>query len=195
MQTQTQSNPKVVKGGFDQHILGDSWDSEDLKNRKPEREILDILIQYDYDFGVTLPCSKIESLIKLFEKEPRIKIVPVTREEEGVGICAGAYLAGKKPFMLIQSSGLGNSFNALASLIKTYEIPLLILASYRGYYNERMPAQIPLGSALPKMLDALEVSFLILQKEVRELEMVCKYIMNSNALCVILLSPELFENA
>lgn len=190
----TQTHTEHLKRGFEQYIYEDARDLEDLSNKKSEREILDILKQNGYDFGVMLPCSKIKNLIELIEKDPNIRIIPVTREEEGVGICAGAYLAGKKPFMLIQSSGLGNSFNALASLIKTYEIPLLILASYRGYYNESIPAQIPLGNALLKMLDALEIPFLILKKEVRELEMACEDLLNSKAPCVILLSPELFEN-
>ncbi|MCK4818289.1 sulfopyruvate decarboxylase subunit alpha [bacterium] len=124
---------------------------------KVENEILAFLKRQGFNFGVTFPCSKFKQLYQMLHNDQAIMTVPVTREEEGVGICAGAYLAGKKSFMLIQSSGLGNSFNAIASLLKTYKIPILILASYRGYYRENIPAQIPLGVALPRMLEALGV--------------------------------------
>lgn len=176
-------------GSHNDRCLGDQVFSQ------PEIEILGILKKFGYDFGVTLPGNKIKQLIDLVREEPSVKMIPVTREEEGVGICAGAYLAGKKPFMLIQSSGLGNSLNALASLIKTFEIPLLVLASYRGYYEEKIPAQIPLGNALPRMLDALEIPFLIINKDCKELEKACEANINDQALFVVFLSPELFEDA
>jgi len=184
-----QSIQLLHSGSHNDRCLGDQVSSQ------PEIEILDILKKLGYDFGVTLPCNKIKKLIDLVEKEPSMKIIPVTREEEGVGICTGAYLAGKKPFMLIQSSGLGNSLNALASLIKTYEIPLLVLASYRGYYEEKIPAQIPLGNALPGMLDALEIPFMIINKDCKELEKACEANNNDQAPFTVFLSPELFEDA
>jgi len=162
---------------------------------QPENEVLNILQENGYDFVVTHPCSKFSALLKAVEEEPRMRAIPVTREEEGVGICAGAYLAGKKPFMLIQSSGLGNSFNALASLIKTYKMPLLILASYRGYYHEIIPAQKPLGSALPNMLEAIEIPFHIISKSHEEFEMTIIEHSNDEHPYVILLSPEFFKNA
>lgn len=79
--------------------------------------------------------------------------VPVTREEEGVGICAGAYLAGARPVLVIQNSGLGNSLNALLSLTKFYQLGLLLLIGYRGRVGEeRVAAQIPMGKATEKIL-------------------------------------------
>ena len=96
--------------------------------------------------------------------------------------------------MLIQSSGLGNSLNALASLIKTYEIPLLMLASYRGYYEEKIPAQVPLGNALPKLLEALEIPFLIINKDCKGLENACEVNINDQAPFAVFLSPELFAD-
>ncbi|NYT18311.1 MAG: sulfopyruvate decarboxylase subunit alpha, partial [Methanobacteriales archaeon] len=68
------------------------------------------------DFVVSLPCVNLGKLMELVECDPEIKHIPVTREEEGFGICAGAYLSGKKPAILMQNSGLGNSVNVLASL-------------------------------------------------------------------------------
>ena len=164
-------------------------------NMTMEREIISFLKENGYDFGTTFPCSKLNNLFDLLENEEEIQIVPLTREEEGIGICAGAYMAGKKPFMLIQSSGLGNSFNAIASLLITYRIPLLILASYRGYLNERILAQIPLGQSIPGMLDALEVPYIILNDSTDSLETFCRNMLMETTPHVVFLSPEMFGNA
>jgi sulfopyruvate decarboxylase subunit alpha len=158
-----------------------------------ERKIISFLKENGYDFGATFPCSRLSNLFDLLENEEEIQIVPLTREEEGIGICTGAYMAGKKPFMLIQSSGLGNSFNAIASLLKIYRIPLLILASYRGYHNERILAQIPLGQSIPSMLDAMKVPFIILNDCTDRLETFCKKMGTTPH--VVLLSPEMLGNA
>ena len=83
----------------------------------------------------------------------------LTREEEGVGICAGAYFAGKRPCMVLQNSGLGNSINALASLNKTFNIPLLLLVSHRGTDDEQIVAQVPMGDATPGILDVLGIPY------------------------------------
>jgi len=159
-----------------------------------DEEIFNFLKRCGYNFGVKFPCSIIKDLYSMLEGDNDIKVVTVTREEEGIGVSAGAYLAGKRPFMLIQSSGLGNSFNAIASLLKTYKIPILILASYRGHYNEKIPAQIPLGKALPGMLDAMEIPFLVLDKSLEPLETFCVKMFRSSEPHVVLLSPELYEN-
>jgi len=132
--------------------------------------ILHFLRVNGYDFGVIFPSSRLKGLYRLLEESDNFTIVNVTREEEGVGVCAGAHLAGKKPFMLIQSTGLGNSFNAIASLLKTYRIPILIIVSFRGYYKETIPAQIPLGEALPSMLDSMKIPFLVLDDTLESLE-------------------------
>lgn len=160
-----------------------------------ERNIISILKQSGYDFGVTHPCSLLKDLLILLEEEKGMQVVPVTREEEGVGICTGAYLAGKKPFMLIQSSGLGNSFNAMASLLMTYKIPLLILASYRGYYKEKIPAHIPLGRSLLGMLDAMRVPFAVLNEGVDGLVPFIERESLGETPYVAFMSPEMFEDA
>jgi sulfopyruvate decarboxylase subunit beta len=87
--------------------------------------------------------------------------VALTREEDGVGVCAGAFLAGGRPAMVIQSSGFGNMLNALMSLSRTYGFPLPIIASWRGVYNEVIPAQVPFNRPLPRILDALEIPYVI----------------------------------
>jgi len=103
------------------------------------------------DVGI-LPCDKLRGVIEHFPKT--LNRYDLTREEEGVGISAGAYLAGARPLLLIQSTGLGNSLNALMSLNKAYGIPLPIVTSWRGAEDEKVEAQKPLGSHLEGILKA-----------------------------------------
>ena len=162
------------------------------KHRVVESTIISFLKKNGFDFGVTFPSSKLKKLLEMIDDDDEIFTVPVTREEEGVGVCAGAYLAGKKPFMLIQSSGLGNSFNAIASLLKTYRIPLLIIAEHRGSYDEKISAQIPLGAALPGMLDAMKIPFIMLSAHLDSLDEFSTNSFIDEEPHVALLSPELF---
>ncbi|MGZ7208824.1 MAG: sulfopyruvate decarboxylase subunit alpha [Methanobacterium sp.] len=111
------------------------------------------------DFIVSLPCVNLGKLMEMVDCDSDITHVPVTREEEGFGICAGAYLAGKKTAILMQNSGLGNSVNVLASLYELYKIPILMIMSHRGTEGEFMGAQVPMGKATPKVLDALNIAY------------------------------------
>lgn len=121
--------------------------------------IFDELISFGVDFAVSVPSSLFKNLLKMLDVEPRILHVPVTREEEGVGVAAGAYLGGKTPALIIQNSGLGNSINSLASLNKVFKIPLLILIAQRGGKEEKISAQIPMGKATPQLLNAIGIPY------------------------------------
>ncbi|HEY0196413.1 MAG TPA: sulfopyruvate decarboxylase subunit alpha [Methanobacterium sp.] len=113
------------------------------------------------DFVVSLPCVNLGKIIEMVDCDKEITHVPVTREEEGFGICAGAYLGGKKTAILMQNSGLGNSVNVLASLYQLYQLPILMVISHRGTEGEFMSAQIPMGKATPDILDALKIAYLL----------------------------------
>jgi sulfopyruvate decarboxylase subunit alpha len=80
-----------------------------------------------------------------------------TREEEAFGIAAGLYLGGRRPTVMLQSSGLGNSLNALTSLLVPYRIPALIVISMRGDAGEWNEAQVPMGRAVRPICDAIGI--------------------------------------
>lgn len=109
------------------------------------------------DFAASVPCVNLQELLRLVSNDPQIIHVPVTREEEGVGLCAGAWIGGRRPALLMQNSGLGNSINALASLDFLYQIPLLMIISHRGCEGEPIIGQVPMGRLTPKLLDAMEI--------------------------------------
>lgn len=130
----------------------------------PSQSIFKGINDAGIDFIVSVPCANLKELIPMVDESPDIIHLPVTREEEGVGICAGAYMGGKKPAMLMQNSGLGNSINALASLNMLYGIPLLMIISHRGVEGEPIVAQVPMGELTSKLLDTMDIPYFLPQK-------------------------------
>ena len=124
-----------------------------------EEIVLGILKEQGVDLVASLPCDKNKRLTALLPE--MFPVIDLAREEDGVGICAGAYLGGRKPVMSIQSSGLGNMLNALMSLSRVYDLPLPILASWRGVYCEAICAQVPFNEPLPKLLDVYAIPYRI----------------------------------
>ena len=121
--------------------------------------IFDGLKDVGIDFVVSVPCVNLSKILDMLDEDPEITHIPVTREEEGIGICAGAYLGGKKPAILMQNSGLGNSINALKSLTELYEFPLLMVMSHRGTEGESICGQVPMGESTPRILEAMNFRF------------------------------------
>lgn len=110
----------------------------------------------------TLPDLKFVEVIKALENDTDVKHVPLCREEEGVGICAGAYLTGKKAALLMQNAGLLNSCNALTTTCLQFEIPILLLIYYAGDRGDRGFATV--GSVTEPVLEALGLRTYILRE-------------------------------
>ena len=113
--------------------------------------------QSGIDIIFSLPCIMLKGLLELIEERNEICHISITREEEGVGIAAGAYLGGKTSAILMQNSGLGNSINAIKSLLELFEIPIILIMSHRGPEGEKIKAQIPMGRFTPELLDLLKI--------------------------------------
>jgi sulfopyruvate decarboxylase subunit alpha len=105
-----------------------------------------------------VPDNPLSHVLRIFREQlTDIRTVLATREEEAFGLAAGVYLGGGRPAVMLQSSGLGNSLNALTSLLLPYQIPALILISMRGDDGEWNAAQVPMGRAVRGVLDAIGV--------------------------------------
>lgn len=146
---------------------------------KADIELYENIKKSGIDLILSLPCILLKDLLKLIEKKKEIQHIPVTREEEGVGIAAGAYLGGRTPAILMQNSGLGNSINAIKSLLQLYKIPIIFIMSHRGAEGEKIEAQIPMGQLTPDLLDLLNIRKFIINsmeniKEVKFAVDVCK---------------------
>jgi sulfopyruvate decarboxylase alpha subunit len=95
-------------------------------------------------------------LIELCRDDPEIRAVPLTTEEEGVALAAGAWLGGQRAALLMQSSGVGNCINML-SLAKNCRFPLVMLVTMRGEWAEFNPWQVPMGSKTQAALELCDV--------------------------------------
>jgi sulfopyruvate decarboxylase alpha subunit len=104
-----------------------------------------------------LPDSIVHRVLVPLAQDPFFALVPVSREEECVGILAGAYLGGRRGAMFAQNSGLGNCVNALASLAVPWQTPFLMFFSQRGELGEFNVSQTGMGRAARPILDALGI--------------------------------------
>jgi sulfopyruvate decarboxylase beta subunit len=161
----------------------------------PEEELISILKRAGTDFTASLPCEKIKTLLEMVAEQ--FFHVPLTREEEGVGIAAGASLAGKRPALFIQSSGIGNMLNALLSLTGFYELPLAIFVSQRGIYQEKIAAQFPMGQGLPKILKGAGIGHTIISsaQDFGTIPRKLKRVYEENRIHAFLLSPAIWEGS
>ena len=107
---------------------------------------------------VYVPDNPLSYVLRDFETRfSDVRLLLATREEEAFGVAAGLYLGGKLPAVMLQSSGLGNSLNALTSLLIPYQIPVLMVISMRGDLGEWNSAQVPMGRAVRAILDAIDI--------------------------------------
>jgi len=111
-----------------------------------------------------LPETWLVHLIRLAEDDPEMTLVRLAKEEEGVGISAGAHLAGVKSAMLMQNHGFLAAVNGIVSCAQLYRIPLLMLISYRGGFGERDPWQTEGGGVTEDLLRALHIPYAMLDR-------------------------------
>jgi sulfopyruvate decarboxylase alpha subunit len=110
-----------------------------------------------------VPDAGHKRLIELCRADKGMAAVPLTTEEEGIGLAAGAWLGGERSALLMQSSGVGNCINTL-SLASNCGFPLLMLVTMRGETGERNPWQVPMGQAAPEALRLAGVRTLRLER-------------------------------
>ena len=116
---------------------------------------LEALEDNGYDFFAGVPCSLLKGVIRRFDEEERYGYVSAVREDSALGMAAGAYMAGKKPAVFMQNSGLGVSLNAIVSLNVIYEIPSLIVVSWRGKDGQDAPEHLVMGEIMTEYFDGI----------------------------------------
>jgi sulfopyruvate decarboxylase subunit alpha len=109
----------------------------------------------------TLPDVNLADLLREVEADRELTHVPLCREEEGIGICAGAYLVGKKCAAIMQNGGFFNSNNAIVSTLLQYQIPLLLLIYYAGDIGDRTFSTT--GAMTEPVLQALGIRYYIMR--------------------------------
>ncbi|CAA9561191.1 MAG: Sulfopyruvate decarboxylase - alpha subunit [uncultured Thermomicrobiales bacterium] len=128
-------------------MAGESHWARDIHDVFTARGIA--IVSYVPDAGHT-------RLIELCRADATMRAVPLSTEEEGVALAAGAWLGGRRAALLMQSSGVGNCVN-MFSLIKGCGFPFLTIVTMRGEFGEFNPWQVPMGQAVPAVLAAMGV--------------------------------------
>jgi sulfopyruvate decarboxylase subunit alpha len=127
------------------------------------RTILDGLKAAGINLIATLPDINLAPLLHEVEEDQDMIHVPLCREEEGIGICTGAYLVGKKCAAIMQNGGFFNSNNAIVSTLLQYQIPLLLLIYYAGDIGDRTFSTS--GSLTEPVLVALGIRYYVMRDQ------------------------------
>jgi sulfopyruvate decarboxylase subunit alpha len=121
------------------------------------RLIYESLKACDVKIMSALPETWLVHLLRMADDDPDMTLVRLAKEEEAVGISAGAHLAGVNSALLMQNHGFLAAINPIVSLAQLYRIPLLMLISYRGHMGEKDPWQTQGGMATEPLLRALNI--------------------------------------
>jgi sulfopyruvate decarboxylase subunit alpha len=130
---------------------------------EPTRQLLEGLRRTGHTIVASLPDKWVGDLVSAVAADPDFTHVPVTREDEGVGLCVGAYLGGRRGALVCQNAGLLLAGNALAGYAHLHQIPMLILCAYRGRQDDAYYYQTYKGRVTPGVLDGLQVPYRVVE--------------------------------
>ena len=127
----------------------------------PERAwyeiVRDVLKQHKVSLVPYVPDNVLRPLIDLLHADSFFNAFSVAREEEGVGIIAGAWMAGTRGILLMQTSGFATLANQLASLSVPFQIPTMMIVSERGTLGEFNIGQMLVARTMRPVLDCLAI--------------------------------------
>jgi sulfopyruvate decarboxylase subunit alpha len=141
-----------------------------MNSLEAAKTIVDGLKSAGINLVATLPDINLSDLLRRVEEDGDLLHVPLCREEEGIGICAGAYLVGKKCAAIMQNGGFYNSNNAIISTLLQYQIPLLLLIYYAGDIGDRTFSTT--GSMTEPVLQALGIRYYIVRDNADAAELI-----------------------
>ena len=127
--------------------------------------IVQSLKNWDTSLIAYVPDISIDQVTSLIEADPFFHLVSASREEEAIGIAVGSYAVGRNAAVFMQSSGFGNSVNALASLCIPARIPIPMFINLRGGVGEFNIAQVAMGRSSRPILDLLGLVHFTLDDE------------------------------
>jgi sulfopyruvate decarboxylase subunit alpha len=125
-------------------------------------QLVDALAAAGVGVVASMPDTQVTPVIRLVMDDERFRHVPLVREDDGVGVCAGAYLGGGSGCLLVQNSGLLEAYNDLLTLGVACEIPMLLLVGYRGTIGEPHWYHGPAGRVTERALDVVGVCHAVL---------------------------------
>jgi sulfopyruvate decarboxylase subunit alpha len=140
-------------------------------------KIVDDLVANDVKFVTTVPCKQLAGVIAELEVRPEVHHVPSNKEDEGTGLCAGAFMGGKRSAIIMQNTAIGVTLNTLATLIQYYRMPLPMLISYRGELGEPVACQVEMAVHTKALLAQMNIPTYHFHKEsdADEFDAILKY--------------------
>ena len=141
------------------------------------QRIVEDLVRNEIGFVTTVPCKQLAGVIEAIDRHDAIHHVPSNKEDEGMGLCAGAYMGGKRPCIIMHNTAIGVTVNTLATLIQFYQIPLPMLISYRGTVGEKVACQVEMAVHTKALLDRMTIPTFHFHRgeDVEEFDGILKY--------------------
>ena len=121
------------------------------------KEVYDELVKANVRVVGYVPDAGHKRLIELCHENKEMRAVPLSTEEEGIGLVAGAWLGGERGVLLMQSSGVGNIVNVLG-MVQVCRFPLAMIVTMRGEQGEFNSWQVPMGQNTARVLEAMGVA-------------------------------------
>jgi len=146
------------------------------------------LVSNQVEFITTVPCKQLAGVIDKVESSKDIHHVPCNKEDEGIGLCAGAYMGGKRAGIIMQNTAIGVVVNTLVTLTQYYRMPLPMLISYRGELGEPVACQVEMAVHTKALLAQLNIPTYHFhrEKDADELDAILKHTFMCNKPVAIL---------
>lgn len=130
---------------------------QEVETRPWHEIVVDVLKRHEVRLVTYVPDNVLRPLIDAAHADPFFTAFATTREEEALGIVAGACMGGLRGILLMQTSGFGTLANVIASLAVPFQIPVLMMVSERGTLGEFNLGQALVAKTMRPVLDAIAV--------------------------------------
>ncbi|MGC6530963.1 MAG: sulfopyruvate decarboxylase subunit alpha [Candidatus Puniceispirillaceae bacterium] len=120
-------------------------------------QIIADFVKHQIQFVTSVPCKQLAGVLDKIDEEGSILHVPSNKEDEGIGLCAGATMGGKRSAIIMQNTAIGVTINALVTLTQFYRMPLPMLISYRGEVGEPVACQVEMAVHTKDLLNQLRI--------------------------------------
>ncbi len=153
-----------------------------------DKKIADDMVAAGIGFVTTVPCKQLAGVIDEVDRNPDIFHIPSNKEDEGMGLCAGAWMGGTRSAIIMQNTAIGVTINTLATLIQYYRMPLPMLISYRGELREPVACQVEMAVHTKALLAEMKIPTYHFHKQAdaEELPMILDYTFMCNKPVAIL---------
>lgn len=159
--------------------------------------VVDTLKANDVEIVTYVPDKVLAPLIARLHTEEYFTVFQLAREEEGLGIAAGAWMGGKRSILLMQTSGFATVPNALASLIVACQIPAIMMISERGALGDHQVGQAIVCRTMRPVLESLGIDHHVitrLDETTFIVEQAIQQAVATQAPVALILSPLLTKN-